>query len=188
MWCPTFFDVADLISDAEDDLRSVDAGAPPSNAAQIEKSSFAQVRLLWETHGNLSLEEEDHLQSLLASSYRDGLAVDLLLLPAAGIVEALQRRVPHASQDKLAWLTSTLVAFSKRVRVDRQQVAQLQRDKQRKESLKRLREPSASPNAKAHKQVRLGSNHSSARVLDVDEAERATESGMPVNKTGESNP
>ena len=113
MWCPTFFDAADLISDAEDDLRGVDAGAPLSNATPIEKSSSAQVRLLLETHCNLSLEEEDHLHSLLASSYRDGLAVDLLLLPAAGIVEALQRRVLHASQDELAWLTGTLVAFTK---------------------------------------------------------------------------
>ena len=188
VWCPTFFDAADLISDAEDDLRGVDAGAPSSNATPIEKSSSAQVRLLLETHGNLSLEEEDHLHSLLASSYRDSLAVDLLFLPAAGIVEALQRRVPHASQDELAWLTGTLVAFTKWVRVDRQQVAQLQRDKQRKESLKRLREPSASPNAKAHKQARLGSNPSSARVMDVDEAERTTGSGMPDDKTGESSP
>ena len=125
VWCPTFFDATDLISDAEDDLRGVDAGAPPSNATPIEKSSSAQVRLLLETHGNLSLEEECHLHRLVASSYRDSLAVDLLLLPAAGIVEALQRRVPHASQDELAWLTGTLVAFTKWVRVDRQQVAQL---------------------------------------------------------------
>ena len=184
VWCPTFFDAADLISDAEDDLRGVDAGALSSNATPIEKSSSAQVRLLLETHGNLSLEEKDHLQSLLASSYRDSLAVDLLLLPAAGIVEALA----HASQDELAWLTGTLVAFTKWVRVDRQQVAQLQCDKQGKDSLKRLRETSASPNAKAHKQARLGSNPSLARVLDVDEAERTTGSGMPDNKTVESNP
>ena len=146
------------------------------------------MHLLLETHGNLSLEEEDHLHSLLASSYRESLAVDLLLLPATGIVEALQCRLPHASQDELAWLTSTLVAFTKWVRVDRQQVAQLQRDKQQKESLKRLREPSASPNAKAHKQARLGSNPSSACVLDVDEAERTTVSDVPDDKTGESNP
>ena len=72
--------------------------------------------------------------------------------------------------------------------MDREQVAQLQRDKQRKESLKRLREPCASPNAKAHKQPRLGSNPSSARVLDVHEAERTTGSGMPDDKTGESSP
>ena len=188
MWSVWFFDAADLISDAEDDLRGVDAGAPSSNATPIEKSSSAQVRLLLETHGNLSLEEEDHLHSLLASSYQDSLAADLLLLPAAGIVEALQRSVPHAAQDELPWLTGTLVAFSKWVRVERQQVAQLQRDKQCKEPLKRLREPSASPNAKAHKQARLGSNPSSARVLDVDEAERTKGSGMPDDKTGESNP
>ena len=100
MWsvrCPTFFDVVDPISDAEDDLRSVDAGAPPSNATTIEKSSHAQVRLLLEAHDNLSLKEEDHLHSLLASSYRDALAADLLLLLAAGIVAALQHGSPCLS-------------------------------------------------------------------------------------------
>ena len=58
VWCPTFLDAADLISDAEDRLRGVDGGAPPSNATPIEKSSSAQIRVLLETHGNLSVDEE----------------------------------------------------------------------------------------------------------------------------------
>ena len=37
VWFLTFFDAADLISDAEDDLRGVEAGASSSNATPIEK-------------------------------------------------------------------------------------------------------------------------------------------------------
>ena len=172
IWCPAFFDATQLHYDVDSDVAGGDCGASSSDQGGTSnvKSPTSQVRFLLETHDNLSLNEEDYLHTLLAVSFKDGLPPDLLFLRASRIVSMLQRHVAHASDKEVSRLLGILVEFTKRVRAHRNQNAQIQGDKQRKGTTRKIQGPKVSPNPKPPKQTRVvfGSGSSSIRALALD--------------------